>query len=405
MRRLPSRPASRTRTCPGRKGWWPRCARSSARPRLPEMAITKLGVPKWGLSMTEGKLVEWLVDEGAELAQGAEVAEVETEKINGVVEAPVAGVLRRRVAAVGETLPVGALLGVIADASVADTEIEAFIADFQATFVPEEAEEEGPAAETVTVGGRSLRYVRYGEGDETVVLLHGFGGDLLTWLFVAEPLARGRVVYALDLPGHGGSSTEVGDATVDAFAAVLGEFLDALGIERAHLVGHSLGGAIAVAYASAHPERVRSLVLVASAGFGEEIDAEFVEAFVSSQSRRELKPSLERLFADPAVVTRQLVEDVLRYKRLDGVTDALRKIADAAFPGGRQAVRVRVPDAIPTLVVWGDGDRVVPVAHAGNAPAHARVEILEGQGHSPHLEAAGDVNRLIEDFLAAVPGG
>src|SRR6266542_6596171 len=206
MRRLRSRLASRTRTCPGRTGCRPRCARSSARPRLPEMAIIKLGVPKWGLSMTEGKLVEWLVDEGAEVAQGAEVAEVETEKINGVVEAPAAGILRRRVAAVGETLSVGALLGVIADASVADAEIDAFIADFQATFVPEEAEEEGPSAETMTVGGRSLRYVRYGEGDETVVLLHGFGGDLLTWLFVAEPLARGRVVYALDLPGHGGSS-------------------------------------------------------------------------------------------------------------------------------------------------------------------------------------------------------
>jgi pyruvate dehydrogenase E2 component (dihydrolipoamide acetyltransferase) len=365
------------------------------------MSIAKLGVPKWGLSMTEGKLVEWLVDEGAELAPGAEVAEVETEKINGVVEAPVAGVLRRRVAAVGETLPVGALLGVIADASVPDAEIDEFIANFQATFVPDEAEEEGPAAETVSVGGRSLRYVRYGEGDgETVVLLHGFGGDLLTWLFIAEPLARGRVVYAVDLPGHGGSSKDVGDGTVDAFAAVLGAFLDALGIEHAHLVGHSLGGAIAVTYASARPERVRSLVLVASVGFGEEIDAEFVEALVSSHSRRELKPYLERLFADPAVVTRQLVDDVLRYKRLDGVTDALRKVADAAFPGGRQAARVRVPDALPTLVIWGEGDRIIPAAHAANAPAHACVEILEGQGHSPHLEASGDVNRLVEDFLA-----
>src|SRR5437867_6744455 len=140
------------------------------------MAIAKLGVPKWGLSMTEGKLVEWLVDEGAELAQGADVAEVETEKINGVVEAPAAGVLRRRVAAVGQTLPVGALLGVIADASVPDVEIDALIADFQATFVPEEAEEPGTAAETVSVGGRSLRSVRYGGGDETVLLRHGFGG-------------------------------------------------------------------------------------------------------------------------------------------------------------------------------------------------------------------------------------
>jgi pyruvate dehydrogenase E2 component (dihydrolipoamide acetyltransferase) len=366
------------------------------------MSIAKLGVPKWGLSMTEGKLVEWLVEEGAELVEGADVAEVETEKINGVVEAPVAGVLRRRVAAVGQTLPVGAMLGVIADASVPDADIDEFIANFQATFVPEDAEEDGgTAAETVSAGGRSLRYVRYGEGDETVVLLHGFGGDLLTWLFVAEPLARGRVVYALDLPGHGGSSKDVGDATLETFAAALGDFLDALGVEHAHLVGHSLGGAIAVTYASAHPERVRSLVLVASAGFGEEIDGDFLEGLVSAQSRRELKPYLERLFADPAVVTRQLVDEVLRYKRLDGVTEALRKVGDTVFPAGRQAVRVRVPDATPTLIVWGDGDRIVPARHAATAPTHARVEILEGQGHSPHLEASGDVIRLIEEFLAA----
>src|ERR671937_227182 len=99
MRRLRSRLASRTRTCPGRRGWRPQSATPSAPARLPDMAIAKLGVPKWGLSMTEGKLVEWLVDEGAEVVQGAEVAEVETETINCVVEAPAAGVLRRRGAA------------------------------------------------------------------------------------------------------------------------------------------------------------------------------------------------------------------------------------------------------------------------------------------------------------------
>ena len=76
--------------------------------------IQKLGMPKWGLSMTEGRLVEWLVEEGAEVAVGDEVAEVETDKLNGAVECPVAGVLRRRVASAGETIPVGGLLAVVA---------------------------------------------------------------------------------------------------------------------------------------------------------------------------------------------------------------------------------------------------------------------------------------------------
>ncbi|MEA2227385.1 MAG: hypothetical protein QOF04_1015, partial [Solirubrobacteraceae bacterium] len=78
--------------------------------------IQKLGMPKWGLSMTEGRVIAWLVDEGADVAVGDEVAEVETEKINGAVESPVAGVLRRRVAAEDDVVAVGGLLGVIADA-------------------------------------------------------------------------------------------------------------------------------------------------------------------------------------------------------------------------------------------------------------------------------------------------
>ena len=101
--------------------------------------IQKLGMPKWGLSMTEGRLVDWLVEDGTELTVGGEVAEVETEKINGVVEAPAAGTLRRRVASVGDVIPVGGLLGVIADASVPDADIDAFIAEFEASFVPGEA--------------------------------------------------------------------------------------------------------------------------------------------------------------------------------------------------------------------------------------------------------------------------
>jgi pyruvate dehydrogenase E2 component (dihydrolipoamide acetyltransferase) len=157
--------------------------------------MQKLSMPKWGLSMTEGKVLEWLVNEGAELSVGDEVAEVDTEKINGVVEAPVAGILRRRVAAEGDVVPVGGLLGVIAGADVPDADIDAFVAEFQASFVPEEAEEEaGPAPETVTVEAGTLRFLRTGEGGEPLVLLHGFGGDLNTWLFNVEALAADRAV-------------------------------------------------------------------------------------------------------------------------------------------------------------------------------------------------------------------
>jgi pyruvate dehydrogenase E2 component (dihydrolipoamide acetyltransferase) len=103
--------------------------------------VQKLGMPKWGLSMTEGRLVGWLVDEGTEVAVGDEVAEVETEKLHAVARPPPTGAPRGLVAAEGDVIAVGGLLGVIADAAVDDADVEAFIADFEATFVPGEAEE------------------------------------------------------------------------------------------------------------------------------------------------------------------------------------------------------------------------------------------------------------------------
>jgi pyruvate dehydrogenase E2 component (dihydrolipoamide acetyltransferase) len=377
-------------------------------------AVQKLGMPKWGLSMTEGRLVGWLVDEGAEIAVGDEVAEVETEKINGVVESPAAGVLRRRVAGEGDVIAVGGLLGVIASADASDADVEAFIADFEATFVPGEAEEDaGPVPETVEVGAGTLRFLRHGSeesgGSEPLVLLHGFGGDLNNWLFNAEALASSRAVYALDLPGHGGSSKDVGTGGAEALVAAVREFLDDRGIERAHVAGHSMGALVAAALALADLDRVASLALFAPAGFGPEIDAEYLQGFIAASGRRDLKPVLQRLFADPDVVNRQMVDDVLRYKRLDGVQEALETLASQLFPGGRQArvIAGELEDGYggPVLVVWGERDAVIPPAHADAAPSRAETHVLPGVGHSPHMEAAGDVNRLLEGFIAGVRAG
>lgn len=371
--------------------------------------IQKLGMPKWGLSMTEGKVLEWLVNEGAELSVGDDVAEVDTEKINGVVEAPVAGILRRCVAAEGDVVPVGGLLGVIAGADVPDADIDAFVAEFRASFVAEEAEEEaGPAPETVTVDAGTLRFLRTGEGGEPLVLLHGFGGDLNNWLFNLEALAADRAVYALDLPGHGGSTKQVADGELGFLVAALRGFLDSQGIERAHLAGHSMGGLVAAALALEDPGRVLSLTLVDSAGLGPEINLDFIEGFIAASGRRELKPVLQRLFADPDLVTRQMIDDVLKYKRLDGVQEALRALADRQFTDGRQQ-RVLTNELrsfpSPMLVIWGSQDQVIPVDHANAAPDGAETKVLPGAGHSPHMEAAGEFNRTLEGFLAGVRAG
>jgi pyruvate dehydrogenase E2 component (dihydrolipoyllysine-residue acetyltransferase) len=365
--------------------------------------IHPLTMPKWGLSMAEGKLGDWLVPEGMEVKPGVELVAIETEKILSPLEATVAGVLRRIVARKDDLVPVAGLIGVIADGTVTDEEIDSFVADFQARFVPEKTgeAEAGPATTQVQIAGRSFCYLKVGDGEEAALLIHGFGGDLKTWLFNQDALANEFAIYALDLRGHGGSSKQVGSGTLDEFVEDVLGFLDSLGLQKVHLVGHSMGGAIAIQFARAHPDRISSLVLIASAGLGSDIDIEYINGFISAQRRKELMPQIEKLFADRKLVTRQLIEDVLRFKRLDGVESSLRAIASQFFPEGRQARVLRDQMhalAVPARVIWGAEDRILPVSHARDLPENITVEILPGSGHMVQMEAAAKVNRVIAGF-------
>jgi len=360
--------------------------------------IHPVTMPKWGLSMREGKVNRWLANIGDALQAGAEVVEVESDKIAGVIEAASGGVLRRKIAKEDDVLPIGALLGLIADNQVADAEIDAFVAEFQSRFVPGEIEAAESAAgpETVTVQGRKISYLRRGDGGEAVLLIHGFGGEKNSWLFNHEALAGTNTVYALDLPGHGNSDKAIDDASLDGFANVILGFADALKIGQLHLVGHSFGGAISIAATLRETDRVKSVTVISSAALGKEIDAEYLRGLTRTNSRKELKALAGRLFANERLVTRQLVEDLLRFKRLDGVQAALETILGAFLDGDQQRVVLSEKTASlskPIRVIWGEQDRIIPASHA--ALAGADVHIVPNAGHMVQMEAAHDVNKLL----------
>jgi pyruvate dehydrogenase E2 component (dihydrolipoamide acetyltransferase) len=363
--------------------------------------IKPITMPKWGLAMEEGMLARWAVDEGQPIAAGQEIMDIETTKIANVFESPVAGVLRRKVVQDGETVPVGALLGVVAEGDVADAEVESFVEAFLADFKPAESGEAGgPVPETVDAGGRRIRRLKAGpETGTPIVMIHGFGADHTTWMFNQAALAEDRPVHAIDLPGHGGSEKEVGAGSASALAEAVLAYMDAEGIAKAHLVGHSLGGAIATLIAANAPDRVAALTLVAPGGLGREINKAFIEGFIAESRARKLKPVIEMLVADPGMVTGDMVEEVLKFKRLDGATEALRKVADANFRGDEQrgSLRDRLAAApMPVQVIWGEEDRVIPAHHSDALPGNVKVTRIAGAGHIPHMEKAAEVNAAIK---------
>jgi pyruvate dehydrogenase E2 component (dihydrolipoamide acetyltransferase) len=370
--------------------------------------IVPVAMPKWGLSMRAGKITGWVVAEGDEVSVGDELADIETDKIAGTLEAAQAGTVRRIVARVGEDVPVSGTIALIAPAGVSDDALDAAAAEARAVIdagVPDEAAG-GPAVETADVGGRKIRYAGAGQDGEVVLLVHGYGGDRNSWLFLQEPLAARHRVYALDLPGHGTSAKDVGDGSVGVLAdAVLG-VLDSIGAERAHLVGHSLGGAVTVAAAARDPRRIGSLTLIAPSGFGPEINAGYLRGFADAQTRRELKPVVGQLFADESLVTRQVVDDLLAYKRLDGVDEALHTLLGALLLPDGDAQRTDAATAVaalggtvPVTVVWGRDDRVIPAAQAEAVAGAVRV-LVDGAGHMPHMERPAAVQAAIEAAIA-----
>lgn len=368
--------------------------------------IHPVSMPRWGMTMTEGTVVDWLVEPGAAVAPGDALVEIETTKVLNELEATAGGVLRRLVVEADATVPVGSLLGVIAEGEVSEAEIDAFVDEFAVAGASMVDDAEGaPAPRRLDIGGREINVLALGVGDATpALLLHGLGGAIDGWRFNQPALGEDRTVWAIDLPGHGESATDVGDGSVASLAELVVGVLDALDIGQAHLVGHSLGGAVALAVLERAPRRVVSLSLISACGLGAEIDTGALEAIHAAGRRRAMKDALTRLFADPGTVRREMVEEMLAQQRMDGVPEARQTIMRACFGDGRQNAVHRDALAgapVPVQVIWGAADTIVPPGHADGLPPAVAVHRLDGAGHMPHVEQAGAVNRRLADFMRA----
>jgi pyruvate dehydrogenase E2 component (dihydrolipoamide acetyltransferase) len=298
-------------------------------------------------------------------------------------------------------------VGVIAPQSVASELIDQYIDTFQKNYVPPDAREtEESNAKFVETGHQRIHYLSI-ENPESqhrpVILIHGFGGDCNNWMFNLVELGKTLPVFAPDLPGHGASGKGLASGSLVELATAALEFLDALSLSTVDLVGHSLGAAVAMQIAEIAPDRVASLALIAPVGLGEDINNTYIRQFIDGTSRRELKSTLGLLFADKSLVSRDMVNDILKYKRIDGVTEALTQIAASNFPDGKQSNSFRQALAsgtsVPTAIVWGDQDEVVDPDHSRGFGEEVKVHMIEGVGHMPHMEAANRVNEILLSHL------
>ena len=267
--------------------------------------------------------------------------------------------------------------------------------------------------ETIRLHGHEVSFLREGSGP-ALVLVHGVTSGSATWERAISLLARDHTVIAPDLLGHGESAKPRGDYSLGAFAAGVRDLLAALDIETATVVGHSLGGGVAMQLAYQFPERVERLVLVSSGGLGREVS--FVLRAASLPGSELVLPLVTARWIAAAggfvggVLDRiglELGADLegmsRGYASLSDAARAARVRADAcarsSTPGASASAprdRLYLAAGMPTLIVWGARDRIIPVRHgaaAHDAMPGSRLEILERGGHFPHNDDAAVVLR------------
>jgi pimeloyl-ACP methyl ester carboxylesterase len=270
----------------------------------------------------------------------------------------------------------------------------------------------------VSLHGHRVNFNIAGQGPP-VVLIHGVAGRAAQWDQTAQLLAESHTVIAPDLLGHGDSAKPRGDYSLGAHASGIRDLLVGLSIERASIVGHSLGGGIAMQFAYQFPERCERLVLVSSGGLGGEVHmllraatlpgSEVVLPLLAHPRVIEIASVIPRTLGRLGLRTRVDLEEMARgYQSLanaearSAFIHTLRAVIDPSGQRIDATDRLYLASKMPSLIVWGSRDRIIPVKHA--KPAHrampgSRLELFDEAGHFPHLDDPLRFARTLESFF------
>ncbi len=245
-----------------------------------------------------------------------------------------------------------------------------------------------------------------------VVLIHGMVNSSRHWEQVALRLAERHTVIAPDLLGHGDSGTPRGDYSLGAHAAVVRDVLSAIGVERASIVGHSLGGGVAMQFFWQFPQSTERLVLVSSGGLGQEVSPllrSMAVPGIGFAVAAAAHPNVVRAIG-AAGPQGEVVARALRPLSAPGARRAfletLRAVIDVRGQRVSAADRLYLLDALPTLIVWGERDNTIPIEHglaAHRAIPSSRFETLPRAAHFPHIEDPEGLAGVLGDFLASTP--
>jgi pimeloyl-ACP methyl ester carboxylesterase len=267
--------------------------------------------------------------------------------------------------------------------------------------------------------GRQLA-VRRGGAGPAVVLIHGMAGSLDTWDPVFAELAESCDVIAIDLPGHGASSRFRADYSLGSLAAAVRDVLDDLGVKSATIVGHSLGGGIAMQFMYQFPERCERLVLVSSGGLGQEVTPMLRALTVPGAGLalagaarlqhsprvaavgRALRPFAGRVWNDLPYMLRQMatLDDPETRASFLGTIQA---VIDVRGQRVSAIDRLHLASGLPTMIVWGERDRMIPISHGRDAAAlipNCEFYPIPGAGHYPHEDDPRQFAQLLAAFVA-----